>query len=92
MLKKISAVVLMVGLMSLTPVTLKAQGDEGKQEERHEGRERHPSIRAAIRALEKAKSDLQHADHDFGGHREEAVEAIDNAIKQLNEALKYDRK
>ncbi|HZR28333.1 MAG TPA: hypothetical protein VFA71_06100 [Terriglobales bacterium] len=91
MLKKLCAVTLMVSLMSLTPATLKAQGDEGKQE-RHEGKERHPSIRAAIRALEKAKDDMQHADHDFGGHRVEALEAVDNAIKQLNEALKYDRK
>ena len=53
--------------------------------------ERHPQIRAAIRALEAAKDHLQHAAHDFGGHRVEAIEAIDNAHRQLEECLKYDK-
>lgn len=56
------------------------------------GKERHPAIRAAINALEKAKVDLQHAAHDFGGHRAEALKAVDYAIKQLHEALEYDKK
>lgn len=53
--------------------------------------ERHPEIRGAIRALERAKAHLEHAAHDFGGHRAEALEAVNNAIKQLQEALKYDK-
>jgi hypothetical protein len=53
--------------------------------------ERHPRIRAAVRALENARDDLQHADHDFGGHRVEAIEAINRALEQLREALKFDR-
>jgi hypothetical protein len=35
---------------------------------------------------------LKEADHDFGGHRKEALEAVDVAIKQLELALKYDKK
>jgi hypothetical protein len=54
--------------------------------------ERHPEIRQAIRALERAKAHLQAAAHDFGGHRAEALEACDNAIKQLKLALQYDKK
>jgi hypothetical protein len=54
--------------------------------------ERHPAIRAAINSLQKAKADLQHADHDFGGHRAEAIESIDRAIEQLRVALKFDRR
>lgn len=57
-----------------------------------EAEERHPRIRAAIRALENARDDLQHADHDFGGHRVAAIEAINNAIGQLREALRFDRR
>ena len=53
--------------------------------------EPHPEIRAAINALEKAKFDLEHAAHDFGGHRVEAIGAIDRALEQLRLALKYDR-
>ncbi|MBV9522787.1 MAG: hypothetical protein JO010_08340 [Alphaproteobacteria bacterium] len=53
--------------------------------------ERHPEIRKAIGALERAKSDLEHANHDFGGHRKEALEAVDRAIAQLRVALQYDK-
>lgn len=55
-------------------------------------RERHPRIRAAIRALEQAKDEMQHADHDFGGHRVEAIEECDRAIRQLQLALQYDKR
>lgn len=55
-------------------------------------RERHPEIRKAIAALERAKYDLQHASHDFGGHRAEALEACNKAIEQLKLALQYDKR
>jgi hypothetical protein len=92
MLKKILAVTLMLGLMSITPAVMTAAPPQGGKQEKHEGKEKHPAIRAAIQALEKAKYDLNHASHDFGGHRAEALEACDNAIKQLKEALEYDKK
>jgi len=57
-----------------------------------EGKERHPHIRAAIHELREAKKELETADHDFGGHRKEAIEAVDVAIRQLEKALKYDKK
>src|ERR1700682_1769656 len=50
-------------------------------------RERHPEIRKAITALERAKADLQRASHDFGGHRAAAIEACNKAIEQLKLAL-----
>lgn len=56
------------------------------------GRERHPHIRGAIRELQEAKKELQTAAHDFGGHREEALKAVDEAIRQLQQALQYDKK
>ncbi len=55
-----------------------------------EGRERHPNIRRAINALRVARNDLEHADHDFGGHRVEAMQSIDRAIEQLEIALRFD--
>ena len=57
-----------------------------------EHRERHPHIRSAIRELQEAKHELQTADHDFGGHREDALKACDEAIRQLQQALQYDKK
>ncbi len=55
-----------------------------------EGRERHPKIRRAIDALRAARNDLEHADHDFGGHRVDAMQAIDRAVEQLEVALRFD--
>jgi hypothetical protein len=57
-----------------------------------DAQERHPRIRAAIRALQEAKEEMQHADHDFGGHRVDAIRECDAAIHQLEEALRYDRR
>jgi len=53
--------------------------------------EHHPAIHHAIEALEAAKNELNHAKHDFGGHRVEAIEAIDRALHQLREAERFDR-
>jgi hypothetical protein len=55
-------------------------------------REHHPHIRAALRELQEAKQELQTADHDFGGHREEALKSCTEAIRQLQQALQYDKK
>ncbi len=54
--------------------------------------EHHPHIHAAIHELREARRELKDADHDFGGHREDAVKAIDVAVEQLETALKFDRK
>lgn len=53
--------------------------------------EPHPEIHAAINSLQRAKRHLQEANHDFGGHRVDAIKAIDNAIAQLQTCLRYDR-
>jgi len=53
--------------------------------------ERHPKIREAIASLRTSREDLEHAAHDFGGHRVDAMHAIDEAIKQLEICLKYDK-
>jgi hypothetical protein len=53
--------------------------------------EPHPEIRAAIDSLHHAREHLEHAAHDFGGHREDALRATDEAIRQLEICLKFDR-
>jgi len=66
----------LIGSMAFTPISL----------------EPHPHIRAAVRELEGARKELQTAAHDFGGHRVDAIKAIDAALVQLREAEKYDKK
>ncbi|MGH9698798.1 MAG: hypothetical protein ACRD52_04975 [Candidatus Acidiferrales bacterium] len=53
--------------------------------------EPHPEIRDAIQSLRVARNHLEHANHDFGGHRVDAIKAIDEAIAQLQACLQYDK-
>jgi hypothetical protein len=50
----------------------------------------HPEIREAIESLRRAKAHLIAAKHDYHGHREAAVRATDDAIRQLELCLKFD--
>ena len=54
--------------------------------------EPHPHIAGAISELVEARKELQTASHDFGGHRVDAIRAIDVAVKQLRLARKFDKK
>jgi hypothetical protein len=51
--------------------------------------EKHPEIEDALRALHNAKAHLEHAAHDFQGHRADAIRAIDEADRQLRICLQY---
>jgi hypothetical protein len=53
--------------------------------------EKHPEIRDALAALRNAKAHLEHGAHDFGGHRVDAIRATDEAIRQLEICLQYDK-
>ncbi len=58
----------------------------------HERGEHHPELHKALRKLRAAKQDLEKASHDYGGHRVKAIEAINHAIEELNDALQIDKK
>jgi hypothetical protein len=49
----------------------------------------HPEIQRAIEALHVARTHIHDAAHDFGGHREDALHAVDEAIHQLEICMKY---
>jgi hypothetical protein len=50
---------------------------------------RHPKLMAAVAALADAKAELQSASHNFGGHRDLAIQAIVEAETQLHICLSY---
>lgn len=50
---------------------------------------RHPEIERALGALHDAREHLEHASHDFGGHRVDALHAIDEADRQLRLCMQY---
>jgi hypothetical protein len=87
----------LTGAVLLAALGLLPLADHGviataQAQEKKEKKERHPHIHAAIHELREARKELEKADHDFGGHRKEAIEAIDVALKQLEKALKFDKK
>src|SRR5437870_3428755 len=90
----------LIGALSLTLTTVRAQQnptpkpatgapatEAPKPHQAGEALDKHPAIHKAIVALFDAKRDLEHADHDFGGHRKQAIEDIDKAVAQLKLAL-----
>ena len=54
--------------------------------------EKHPVLQNSIRQLGVIKDRLQKAPTDFGGHKEKAVDAINHAIDELNQAIAFDKK
>ena len=79
---------------SSTPATTSAPMSERMAERRGETAgetrmERH-EVMMGIRSLEQARHRLQHASHDFGGRRPDALRAVDDAIKELRLASAHE--
>lgn len=93
----LSLLVMMVLVLALTfPVAVPAASPTGNAQPKTAtaaaaAAEEHPEIHEAISSLRRAREHLQHAKHDFGGHREEALRATDEAIHQLEVCLQYDK-
>ena len=49
--------------------------------------EAHPHMHHALYELKEARVELKEADHDFGGHREKALKAVDAAAVQIEKAF-----
>ena len=89
MLKNIVLTLSTIFALSLLPVALAA--DQGTPAKPEKG-ERHPEMRRALHALERAKGDLEKAAHDFGGHRAKALQLTEQAIQEVRAGLAYDKK
>jgi len=51
----------------------------------------HPHLHQSLDSLKVARQDLLEAHHNFGGHRDEAIRAIDAAIYHLDMCIRFDR-
>lgn len=80
------------GLVAIPLSAQKALADRAEEERERWYNEHHPKIHHAVVALRDAKVALEEAKHDYGGHRKEALEAVDHALKQLHLAEEYGRK
>jgi hypothetical protein len=50
-----------------------------------------PRMQAARADLQAAKSELQHAEHNKGGHRSKALGFVNAAISEVNRGIAFDR-
>ena len=90
---KIALTVILLTLASATLTTnniVFAQGTpppaSGQEDEQH------VLIRKAAHTLNQAKAYLQAAKPEFGGHREAAIKACDQALAECKLAMEYDKK
>ena len=93
-MKKTLCAILTVGALTcaLSLPVASQDKDDMKHPTKGEKMEQHPEMRAAIRHLEQAKASLERAAHDFGGHRAKALEHVNEALRECNEALNFDKK
>jgi hypothetical protein len=50
-----------------------------------------PHMRAALEHLQSARSNLEAATDDKGGHRVKAIDFVNKAIEEVREGIEYDR-
>ena len=75
---KLFALTLVLGLLSI-PISAVANYEDEDQ----------PHMQAALDALKQAEHHLQEAKHDKGGHRAKALAATREAIKHVEEGMKF---
>jgi len=51
-----------------------------------------PHMMAALEHLRVAKTELERAEHDKGGHRVKAIEIINHAIEQVQKGIEADER
>jgi hypothetical protein len=69
------ALLILSGFAAYPLATRTARADE---------HEHNPRIHHALEALRDARKELNEAPHDFHGHKQEAIDAIDHAIEHLD--------
>ena len=51
-----------------------------------------PRMQAALGHLRQARTELEHADRDKGGHREAALKFTNDAIAEVERGVQFDRR
>jgi hypothetical protein len=54
--------------------------------------EKQPHMRAALESLHKAKTQLEKAEPDKGGHRVKAIDLVSQAIEEVKMGMEYDNR
>ena len=84
-------VVMMAAAGTWTTARLVAQAPPASHPDSGKG-ENHPVLQNSMRQIEAIKDRLQRAPKDFGGHKEAAIDALNHALNELQQAVQYDKK
>jgi len=92
-MRKISGVILLCtvllgGAAVLTPSPAEGWNQSAQKDKGKEHIDPAP-IHHSLKLLEQTKHKLASAPHHFGGHRVKALKDVEQAIKQIHEAIKY---
>ena len=93
MMRKFVTLMILIGMTSFAvPVSL-SQEKESAAQERREQQQAHRDVPAemqrARQALETAKNELEHAGENWGGHRSAAIEHVNKALAEIQQAEAY---
>jgi outer membrane protein TolC len=91
LLTRLLGATVLVSLSLFLPAALAQNKPTPQAKTRRTKPDNHPKIREAIVSLEAAKAELEQANGDFGGHKTEAIEAVNNALKRLRLALQFEK-
>jgi hypothetical protein len=80
------------GVSTSTPEALQAQASANSGVQNRTAKEHHLVLQNSIQQNEGVKDRLRKAPSDFGGHKETAIDAIDHALTELQQAVQYDQK
>ncbi len=78
-MKLIAALMIMCALAAVSCAATTTRADQ-------------PHMQAALQSLQEARAHLANATHDKGGHRVDAIQAVDRAIAQVQRGIDFDRR
>ncbi len=87
----VAALTLLTGMAVLPQVATAQMTPTTTPTVRPNRQERHPELRAALRALENARNALQKGAHDYSGERVEALKDTNKAIQEVRQAIAKDQ-
>lgn len=94
-MRKLFVLIVLAGMVGFTVPQSYSQQKESAAQERRERKAAAPDIEADVQkarqALQAAKSELQAAGHEWGGHRVAAIQHVDAALAECNKAEQWAR-
>jgi hypothetical protein len=91
LLTRLLGAMVLMSVSLFVPAALAQNKPAPQAKTRRTNPDKHQKIREAIAALGAAKAELEQAKGDFGGHKAEAIEAVNNALKRLRLALQFEK-